>query len=200
MNRQQHQLMLVMRKIGVFKGLTLEHIQRILRVASSKQFAVGQRICVVGEPSDDMLVLLRGRLLVTTAGGDQLGEILPGSPAGEMGVLTNQPRSATISALEPSVAVVISKKNLDAVLASNAAMNMSIMKNVVDLLCERMIATNERNDMLQRRIALLEGEDDYDDFEDDEDDEDDKDDEDDEDEDDEDDDEGAAEEDEESSK
>ena len=47
MNRQQHQLMLVMRKIGVFKGLTLEHIQRILRVATSKQFAVGQRICVV---------------------------------------------------------------------------------------------------------------------------------------------------------
>lgn len=162
MNKQQHQLMLVMRKIGVFKGLEIEHIQRILRVAVSKQFEVGQRIYIIGEPSDEMLVLLRGRLLVTTAGGDQLGEILPGSPTGEMGVLTNQPRSANISAIEPSVAVVITKKNLEAVLASNAVMYMSIMKNIVELLCERMAATNQRNDALQRRISLLEGEDDYD--------------------------------------
>lgn len=162
MNKQQHQLMLVMRKIGVFKGLEIEHIQRILRVAVSKQFEVGQRIYIIGEPSDEMLVLLRGRLLVTTAGGDQLGEILPGSPTGEMGVLTNQPRSANISAIEPSVAVVITKKNLDAVLASNASMYMCIMKNIVELLCERMAATNQRNDALQRRISLLEGEDDYD--------------------------------------
>jgi CRP-like cAMP-binding protein len=162
MNKQQHQLMLVMRKIGVFKGLEIEHIQRILRVAVSKQFEVGQRIYIIGEPSDEMLVLLRGRLLVTTAGGDQLGEILPGSPTGEMGVLTNQPRSANISAIEPSVAVVITKKNLDAVLASNAGMYMCIMKNIVELLCERMSATNQRNDALQRRISLLEGEDDYD--------------------------------------
>ena len=162
MNKQQHQLMLVMRKIGVFKGLEIEHIQRILRVAVSKQFEVGQRIYIIGEPSDEMLVLLRGRLLVTTAGGDQLGEILPGSPTGEMGVLTNQPRSANISAIEPSVAVVITKKNLDAVLASNAGMYMCIMKNIVELLCERMAATNQRNDALQRRISLLEGDDDYD--------------------------------------
>ena len=162
MNKQQHQLMLVMRKIGVFKGLEIEHIQRILRVAVSKQFEVGQRIYIIGEPSDEMLVLLRGRLLVTTAGGDQLGEILPGSPTGEMGVLTNQPRSANISAIEPSVAVVITKKNLEAVLASNAGMYMCIMKNIVELLCERMAATNQRNDALQRRISLLEGEDDYD--------------------------------------
>jgi CRP-like cAMP-binding protein len=162
MNKQQHQLMLVMRKIGVFKGLEIEHIQRILRVAVSKQFEVGQRIYIIGEPSDEMLVLLRGRLLVTTAGGDQLGEILPGSPTGEMGVLTNQPRSANISAIEPSVAVVITKKNLDAVLASNASMYMCIMKNIVELLCERMSATNQRNDALQRRISLLEGDDDYD--------------------------------------
>ncbi|MEE2725954.1 MAG: Crp/Fnr family transcriptional regulator [Candidatus Latescibacterota bacterium] len=162
MNKQQHQLMLVMRKIGVFKGLEIEHIQRILRVAVSKQFDVGQRIYIIGKPSDEMLVLLRGRLLVTTASGDQLGEILPGSPTGEMGVLTNQPRSANISAMEPSVAVVITKKNLDAVLASNASMYMCIMKNIVELLCERMAATNQRNDALQRRISLLEGEDDYD--------------------------------------
>ncbi|MEE2627542.1 MAG: hypothetical protein VX670_03550, partial [Candidatus Latescibacterota bacterium] len=79
-----------------------------------------------------------------------------------MGVLTNQPRSANISAMEPSVAVVITKKNLDAVLASNASMYMCIMKNIVELLCERMAATNQRNDALQRRISLLEGEDDYD--------------------------------------
>ncbi len=158
MNQQQHRLMQVLSKIGVFRGLELEHIQRLLRVASSEIFEAGQSIYVIGEPSLEMLVLLQGRLLVTSAAGDELGQIPTGTSTGEMGVFTGQPRSANISAAERSVAVVLKKPALDSVLASNQNMHVRILANIVELLSERLGASNLQNDKLQRRIVDLEDE------------------------------------------
>ena len=62
---------------------------------------------------------MQGRLVVTSASGDELGQIKPGMPTGEMGVFTDQPRSANISAAERSIAVVIGRDALLSVLASN---------------------------------------------------------------------------------
>ena len=52
-----------------------------------------------------MLVLLQGKMLVTSAWGEELGDLGPGMLTGEMGVFTNQPRSANISSVDGSVAV-----------------------------------------------------------------------------------------------
>ena len=57
MNQQQHRLMQVLQKISIFKGLELGHIQRLLRVGSSKTYGIGEHIYIIGEPSLDMLVL-----------------------------------------------------------------------------------------------------------------------------------------------
>ena len=105
MNQQQHRLMQVLQKISVFKGLELEHIQRLLRVGTSQTYGIGEQVYSIGEPSDEMLVLLQGKMVVTSAGGEELGDLGPGMLTGEMGVFTNQPRSANISSVDRSVAV-----------------------------------------------------------------------------------------------
>lgn len=158
MNQQQHKLLLVLRKISIFKGLELEHIQRLLRVGTSEIYGVGDSIYLTGEPSLEMMVLLQGRLVVTNQGGDVLGEILPGTSTGEMGVFTGQPRSANISAAERSVAVVLKKAALDSVLASNLTMHVRIMQNMVTLLSDRLNAANKQNDKLLRQIEDLQEE------------------------------------------
>jgi CRP-like cAMP-binding protein len=127
-------------------------------VASSKIFEAGQSIYIVGEPSMEMLVLLQGRLVVTSAAGDELGQIPTGTSTGEMGVFTGQLRSANISALDRSVAVIINKAALDSVLASNQNMHVRILGNIVELLSERLNTSNLLNDKLQRRIGELEEE------------------------------------------
>lgn len=156
MNQQQHRLMQVLQKISIFKGLELGHIQRLLRVGTSQKYDLGERIYTVGEPSREMLVLLQGRLVVTSASGDELGEIGPGMPTGEMGVFTDQPRSANISAVERSMAVVIGRDALVAVLASNQTIHIRILENIVEILSERVSAANFQNDKLQNRIVELE--------------------------------------------
>jgi CRP-like cAMP-binding protein len=158
MNQQQYRLMEIMRKIRVFRGLELAQIQRLLRLCSSQMYAPGQKIYVIGEASNEMLILLQGRLVVTSASGDVLGEIAAGTSTGEMGVFTGQPRSANIGALERSVAVVIKKEALDALMAADQKMHVRILKNIVELLSERLAAANVHNDELARKIAALEKE------------------------------------------
>ncbi|HIG54518.1 MAG TPA: cyclic nucleotide-binding domain-containing protein [Candidatus Latescibacteria bacterium] len=163
MNQQQHRLMQVLQKISIFKGLELEHIQRFLRVGTSQTYEIGERVYNIGEPSDEMLVLLQGKMVVTSAGGEELGDIGSGMLTGEMGVFTNQPRSANISAVDRSIAVVIGRNELFSVLASNQTIHVCILENVVDILSERLSAANFQNDNLQKRIMELKGEeeDDY---------------------------------------
>ncbi len=59
-----------------------------------------------GEPGDRLYVVLRGRLIAAIAGGggavQQLGEIGPGELVGESALLLGAPRSAGVTAAEPT--------------------------------------------------------------------------------------------------
>ena len=164
MNRQQHHLMQVLQKIPIFKGLELVQIQRILRVGTSRQFSLGEQIYTIGEPSLDMLVLFQGRLAVTSESGELFGEIVPGMLTGEMGVFTNHPRSANISATENSVALIIEQRALKTALASDRIMHVRVLENLVEILSKRLLMSNENNDDLHKKLMEAEEieEDDYD--------------------------------------
>ncbi len=167
MKKQQYSLMQVIQKISVFKGLDLQHIERLLRAGTSKSYGIGERVYTIDEPSHEMLVLLKGKLVVTSAGGEELAAIWPGMITGEMGVFTNHPRSANITAVEASVAMGIGQKALVSVWASVPTVHICMLDNVVEILSERILFANSEKEALKNRITKLEGEeeDDYKDIE-----------------------------------
>src|SRR6516165_5361237 len=68
---------------------------------TGRQFAQGQILFREGDPSDGVLRLLRGTVeVVRELDGDLilLGTVGAGQLVGEMGVVENQPRSATVGA------------------------------------------------------------------------------------------------------
>ena len=156
MNKQQHALNSILRKLSIFKDLEADHIQRLARLSSSKVFEAGQVIYEEGSPSDEMLVLLQGRLIASSRGGAELAEIEPGFSTGEMGVLTDQPRSAKITAVEKCIVVVFSKTQMTAALSSNSLMSLRLHANMVRLISERLTAENNKIDELQKRVLMLE--------------------------------------------
>jgi CRP-like cAMP-binding protein len=158
MKKQQYSLMQIIQKISLFKGLDLEHIQRLLRRGTSKSYGIGERVYTVDEPSDEMLVLLKGKLVVTSAGGEELAAIWPGMITGEMGVFTNHLRSANITAVEASVAIVIGQKTLVSFWASDNTVHICMLDNVVEILSERIRFDNSEKEALKNRITKLEGE------------------------------------------
>ncbi len=156
MNKQQHALNSILRKLSIFKDLEADHIQRLARLSTSKVFDAGHVIYEEGSPSDEMLVLLKGRIIASSRGGAELAEIEPGTSTGEMGVLTDQPRSAKITAVEKCIAVVFSKTQMTAALSSNSLMSLRLHANMVKLISDRLTAANNKIDELQKRVKMLE--------------------------------------------
>lgn len=77
----------------------------------------GQTLLEQGDPGDSMYVLMEGRLGVRRVHADGseliLGESEPGTPVGEMALLTGQTRAATVYALTDARLVKISREQVD---------------------------------------------------------------------------------------
>jgi CRP-like cAMP-binding protein len=81
------------------------------RSATVHRLAAGQILFVQGDPSDHLVVVRSGRLqvLVSSERGDDLvlTVVGPGDVLGELSMIDELPRSATVSALDPSVVLLL---------------------------------------------------------------------------------------------
>ncbi len=125
----------------MFKRLTMSEAQRVLKFCEYRAYGQSELIYRIGEPGDEMLILVQGRLRATNESGATLGEVFPGSTTGEMGVFTGQARSANIVALEKSAGFVIRRGDLETLLRDQV-LRLKIYENMVEILCERLMGAN----------------------------------------------------------
>ena len=92
--------------VGLFKGVSKRSLVRIDQLSEVRPAYPGDVIVKQGEPGNDMMVVLEGRASVTR-GNRKLNELSVGQVFGEMSLLDNQPRGATVTALEPMRMLVI---------------------------------------------------------------------------------------------
>ena len=90
--------------VALFKELPEPGLQMLAERGRPKHFAAGVVIMRQGDASDALHVITHGRVRVErNQPGDTplvLAELGPGDVIGEMGLLDNAPRSATVTALE----------------------------------------------------------------------------------------------------
>ena len=142
MDKRQYFLEQIINKMRVFRGFSPRDLQGLLKLCHFKNFEPKEQIYTAGDPSDEMLILVKGKLIAVSATGAVLGEILPGASTGEMGVFTGQPRSANVLSTAATVGVVIRKPELDALLDRDWAMRCKVLENIIQLLSERLIEAN----------------------------------------------------------
>jgi signal-transduction protein with cAMP-binding, CBS, and nucleotidyltransferase domain len=154
MNRAQHQLMQVIQKIPVFDGLSLEQAEKLIHISRFKKYGNGDTVYDIGGVSDEMLVLIKGKLSVLSASGQPLGEVSVGNSTGEMGVFTGHNRSATIVASEECAGLTITRNLLLDIMNADREMKSVILENVVTELSARLAEANIRLDVVSKQVAL----------------------------------------------
>ena len=106
----------LLRAIPMFAPLnpvTLDHLARVL---DRVEVVAGDVIVHEGDESDLFYVIESGRVKVTAADGQVLREEGPGDYFGEIGLLRDVPRTATITAMEPTLLLALEREEfLDAV-------------------------------------------------------------------------------------
>ena len=102
------------------------------------ELAGGEILFREGDSSDALYVLISGRLQVTvaTSTGQQhlVGEIGRGEPVGEMGVLTREPRRATITAARDSVLARIEIAAFEKILKALPSLALNLSRFIIERL------------------------------------------------------------------
>jgi CRP-like cAMP-binding protein len=142
MQKNQFDLMRIVQKIEVFRDLELSQVQKVLQISVLTSFEAGERIYTAGEFGRNMLILLAGKLAVTGHDGEALGEILPGTSTGEMGLFARCSRSATVTALEASTGLSIPRDDLFGLIDDDIRMHVRILQNLLMTVCGRLKAAN----------------------------------------------------------
>jgi CPA2 family monovalent cation:H+ antiporter-2 len=101
-------------RFPLFAGLTPEQREVLLLHFTPRTAAPGERILRAGDPADSVYFIAQGAVAVAVAGRQvTLG---PGEVFGEMALLSGQPRSADVTALDYSTFAVLSARDFRQVL------------------------------------------------------------------------------------
>ncbi len=98
----QTELLQFLSKIDLFHFFPPEELTDFLEKATEVELAKGVILFREGEPGQEMYIVLRGMLKVFS-GNRVIAIIKPGEYFGEMAIIENQPRSASVAVLEDSL-------------------------------------------------------------------------------------------------
>lgn len=131
-------LLKVIDRIPTFAGLGQDSAKLILGLCEFRSAEIGQTLCHAGGQSDEMFVLLSGQLAVVNGDQVQLAVISPVAPVGEMGLITGQPRSATVRTTARANLLVIRKAGFDRLMRSNGVICTQVFRNVIQTMARRL--------------------------------------------------------------
>jgi twitching motility protein PilT len=101
----------------LFRALKPEHLPQLVKVAELNQYEPGDTIIKQGDPSDAFYVLVRGEAAVTTEKGGEsieIGRVPLPSSVGEVGLLLEENRTASVVAKTEVLALKFGAKAFEA--------------------------------------------------------------------------------------
>lgn len=136
----QEQNIAFLRRVPLFSGLTESQIERLAAGSVRRNFPKGRVIVTEGEPSQSLYILLSGRAKVQRSDTDGKEVILavlgPGECFGEMSLIDDSPRSASVITTESADFMSINKDSFKSMMLSSPEMSMRIMIGLVRRLRE----------------------------------------------------------------
>lgn len=153
-----------LRALALFEGLTEQELAKLLSVARRKRVQPDTVIVREGEHSSSLYVLTSGAVLVSKRLGLALARqadeetsktlIRLAAPRffGEMALLGDTERSATIVALGECELLEISKPDFERLVEADHRLGYRLVRNIAVDLCARMRRTDR--DVLKLTIAL----------------------------------------------
>ena len=125
----------ILASIPLFRKCTPEQLNMLVRHASEQVYPSGHIITREGEPPENLWVLLSGRVRVVETTSDGQAELLLGELGraeifGEMGILRDQPRSATVIAVDRTHCLVLRQRDFMAVLQESPELSNAMLRIV----------------------------------------------------------------------
>ena len=150
-----------LKKIALFEPIkdNEEAMQRVLDICTQRKFHKGDKLIKEGDMGDELFILLEGAVDIlkkTMAGDDYVVTSLKAEYnifIGEMALIDDDKRSATVVATEDSTALVIGKQAFHKLGDADPHIGLPITRVIAKIIAGRLRKTNE--DMMTLFDALV---------------------------------------------
>jgi CRP/FNR family transcriptional regulator, cyclic AMP receptor protein len=151
----------VLKAVPLFASFPEDQLRMLTTMVTRRSASRSTTIMAGGDATDSLYIVLSGRLKVMMSDSDGKEVILsilgPGEFFGEMGLIDDEPRSASVVTIEPCELLSISKRDFKKCLTENSEMSMAVMRGLVKRLREadRKIGSLALLDVYGRVARLL---------------------------------------------
>jgi len=151
----------VLKAVPLFASFPEDQLRMLTTMVTRRSASRSTTIMAGGDATDSLYIVLSGRLKVMMSDSDGKEVILsilgPGEFFGEMGLIDDEPRSASVVTIEPCELLFISKRDFKKCLLENSDMSMAVMRGLVRRLREadRKIGSLALLDVYGRVARLL---------------------------------------------
>ncbi len=125
--------------VDIFHGLRPPDVHKIFQKGMTVRVGKGETVFYKDTQGNQMYVILGGKMGVFD-GPKMLAELTVGMTFGEMSLLNNEPRSATVVALEAANLLVLSEEVFQKLLTKRVA--VQILLNMSRTMGKRLVASN----------------------------------------------------------
>ena len=106
-----------LRSVALFSACSDRELELVLRTTTEVRFPAGQVLTEEGKAGHEFIVVVEGTAKVDV-GGRQVATLGPGDFFGEVALLDNGPRTATVTAETDMVADVMNQREFDSIITS----------------------------------------------------------------------------------
>jgi CRP/FNR family cyclic AMP-dependent transcriptional regulator len=150
-----------LKSVPLFATFSPEQLNALVTMIMRRSAPRGSAVMREGDAADCLYVVISGRLKVMVGEADGKETILsiigPGEFFGEMGLIDDNPRSASVVAIEPCELLALTRRDFRKCLVENLGLAMAVMRVLVRRLREadRKIGSLAMLDVYGRVARLL---------------------------------------------
>jgi CRP/FNR family cyclic AMP-dependent transcriptional regulator len=151
----------VLRAVPLFVSFSDEQLRTVVTMVTRRSAPRNSTIMAAGDLTDSLYIVISGRLKVMMSDADGREVILtilgPGEYFGEMGLIDDSPRSASVVTIEPCELLSIAKRDFKQSMEQNVDLAVTVMRGLVKRLREadRKIGSLALLDVFGRVAHLL---------------------------------------------
>ena len=118
---------LFLKSVGIFSHIPGEDLAQIAQIAEEVSFKKGSTIFEEGDPGDSLYLIIQGKVRVHK-GGQEISILGEKDCFGEMAILDNESRSASVTTLENVLALKIGHDDFYEILSDKIEIAQGIFK------------------------------------------------------------------------
>lgn len=132
----------LLKKIPLFAGLYDDEFLPLYEICSGQMVNEGDTFFHEGDHSRSMFVLLSGNVTLSTNNKGQIYKLMPGEMFGEIGMITQNLRSATAQASSDCSVLEISNADYNLLLGKHPRISSIIMRHIAESLAKHIVRMN----------------------------------------------------------